>query len=356
MNTRITKDLDKAKALYKDLRLAEAYPILRRLYDRLPFSYLPEHAEYFGMFIRTLFELGKESELEFYANEFEKISKKDKSPLIRYHTVYAMIELEKYPQSYAITEVENIIRIADTEELKTKAKFLLAHLFDKFGRSADEIIGLISHIDRPKDESLSMFWETWQIKKLRLQNKPSEARKHILELLKQENILKEWYTAFILRVNLCGTYLDEKDIESAKLCFSEIVKLAEEKPLKTCLSKVEMLEKLIWAPNTLSPITVKHSKEGSVVSCSGRTIQLSQKNAAEKVLQLMLKKGFINKDMIVKTLYDREYSSDKDDKLIYYHMYGVRDLLNQVGLPRNSIENKDSVYKLTTEVILENEK
>ena len=106
----------------------------------------------------------------------------------------------------------------------------------------------------------------------------------------------------------------------------------------------------------MSPITVKHSKEGSLVSCSGRTIQLCQKNAAEKVLQLMLKKGFINKDMIVKTLYDRSYSAENDDKLIYYHMYGVRDLLNQVGLPRNSIENKDSIYKLTPEVILENEK
>ncbi len=356
MNTRITKDLDKAKALYKELKIAEAYPLFRRFYDRLPFTFLPEHAECFGMFIRILFELGKQSELEFYASEFEKISKREQSPLIRYQTVYAMTELGKYPVSYAIRETEDVIRVADSDELKVKAKFLLAHIFDKFSRPADEIISLISHIEKPKDPGLAIYWETWQVKKLRFQKKYPEARALIEKLLNQKEIQQDWYTSFTLKIYLCGTYLDENNPEAAKAHLKEIEILVDEKPLKTCILQKEAIEERIWDRSTLAPITVKNTKEKSVISCGGRSIELNQKNAAEKVLQLMLKKGFINKDMIVKTLYDRAYASEKDDKLIYYHIYGVRDLLNQVGLPRNTIENKDSVYKLNTEVILEEQK
>lgn len=354
MNQRILQDLGKAKALYSELRLAEVYPLLKRFFDRLPFKYEPEHAEYFGMFVRTLFELGKESELQFYALEFEKIAKKDQDPWVRYHTVYAMTELGKYPANYSIREVEDIIRTS-SGLLKTKAKFLLAHFYDIFARSSDDMIVLLEHIERPEDPELARFWETWAVRKLRFQKKFSIAKQKILLLLEEKEIKEDWYTSFTLQVYLCGTYLDMKEMESAKKQLELVKKLVEIHPLRTCLSQCQFLEDRLWGSEAMNPITLKQSEEGKTIVCGGRNLKLQEKSAAEKVLQLMLMKGFIDKEMIVKTLYDRKYASEKDDKLIYYHIHGVRDLLTQVGLPRDVVENKDSGYQLKTEVILEEE-
>ena len=59
METKIQKELEKAKEYFYQLKLAEAYSILRRYFDRLPFKPEPQHGEYMGMFIRVLSELGK---------------------------------------------------------------------------------------------------------------------------------------------------------------------------------------------------------------------------------------------------------------------------------------------------------
>ncbi len=353
MNHRILKDLENAKILYDSLRLSEVYPLLKRFYDSLPFRYVPEHGEYFGMFVRTLYELGKESELQFYALELEKIAKKNQDPVVRYHTVYAMTELGKYPPNYAIKEVEEIIRVAEDETLRLKAKFLLAHLYDKFDHSADEMITLINHIEKPVDPALARFWETWQIKKLRFQKKFNEAIELIQRLSLDPSFQKDWYTFFNLKVYLCGTYLDMKEMEKAEEALNEIKKMVDEKPLKTCLMQFERQESRLWSAQTLSPINLKVEDNRTTISCGQRSFVLEEKNAAEKILSLMLKNGFVDKEMIIQAVYHRAYQSEKDDKLVYYHIYGVRDILNQVGLPRTVVESKDAGYQLKTQVILQ---
>ena len=72
MGPKLHTQLEEAKACFYSWRLVEAYNILRRYFDRLPFQPEPEHAEYIGLFVRTLAELGKDYELKFYVTELER--------------------------------------------------------------------------------------------------------------------------------------------------------------------------------------------------------------------------------------------------------------------------------------------
>ena len=73
MEEKSSKELEKAKEHFHKGKLLEAYNILRRYYDRLPFKPEKAHAIYIGMFMRVLSELGKRNELNFYMLALEKL-------------------------------------------------------------------------------------------------------------------------------------------------------------------------------------------------------------------------------------------------------------------------------------------
>src|SRR5687768_15731174 len=93
MESKNQKQLEEAKALFYAWRLVEAYNIFRRYFDRLPFKPERAHAEYIGMFVRTLVELGKDYELKFYVAELERWHEKARLPEIAYPLAFVYYHL-----------------------------------------------------------------------------------------------------------------------------------------------------------------------------------------------------------------------------------------------------------------------
>ena len=77
---------------------------------------------------------------------------------------------------------------------------------------------------------------------------------------------------------------------------------------------------------------------------------LTGNTAMEKLLLLLLKKKFVNKENIVKRIYARNYDSERDDKLIYYQIHSLRKRLSEIGLPSEAIRSKGNGYRLVPAV------
>ena len=106
MDSKTHKQLEEAKGYFYLGRLLEAYGILRRYFDRLPFKPEKGHAEYIGIFARVLLELGKENDLKFYMVELERLYQKSREPAIAYPlaVVYAYLSAPKMESAKAVLE------------------------------------------------------------------------------------------------------------------------------------------------------------------------------------------------------------------------------------------------------------
>src|SRR4051812_46493744 len=87
MKTKIEDQLEEAKAHFYAWRMLDAYNLFRRFFDRLPFQPDPRHAEYIGIFVRILGELGRISELKFYVAALERQYAREKNPVIGFALV-----------------------------------------------------------------------------------------------------------------------------------------------------------------------------------------------------------------------------------------------------------------------------
>src|SRR4051794_14571384 len=94
MDSKILKQLEAAKGHFYAWRMAEAYALFRRFFDRLPFQPSVEHARYLPLFIRVLAELGKLGELEFYIGELEKLHQRSADPILAYTLGVAYLNSE----------------------------------------------------------------------------------------------------------------------------------------------------------------------------------------------------------------------------------------------------------------------
>ena len=100
MESKIHKQLEEAKSHFYAWRMLDAYNILRRFFDRLPFQPDPRHAEYIGIFVRVLGELGRTSELKFYVATLERHYERNKNPVIGYALIVVYMNLsEARPES-----------------------------------------------------------------------------------------------------------------------------------------------------------------------------------------------------------------------------------------------------------------
>src|SRR4051812_40813992 len=113
--------LEEARALFYSWRLMDAYNILRRFFARLPFQPQKEHAEYIGMFARTLAELGKTRELQFHMSELERLYRKTKSPYITYQLAYVYRYVPEANLKESKLMLEELLRDADAKEFHVKA-------------------------------------------------------------------------------------------------------------------------------------------------------------------------------------------------------------------------------------------
>ena len=117
-------------------------------------------------------------------------------------------------------------------------------------------------------------------------------------------------------VGLAILYLQRNDAERASGIIQEIKKLFEGRHFKSIQVQLRSLESRLGEKDGLGVIHVAPGKGDSVVTYDNRTLLLKNESPSEKLLLLLAKRKFSDKANIVKTLYDRQYDGEQDDKLI----------------------------------------
>ena len=164
------KYLAQAELHYHAGRIPEAYGTLRRFYDRLPFQQTPEHAKYLGYFIRSLLEMGKEFELNFYLREIERIHATRPTPETTF--MLAVVYLFGAPHQYkkAKPMFATLAVESAPKEVQIRARMFLADcLLDEGDVAAARTV--IDASPEPDDIHLKRLLAIWNGVVLRKEHK-----------------------------------------------------------------------------------------------------------------------------------------------------------------------------------------
>ena len=242
MVTRAHKQLEEARALFHLGRLGEAYNILRRYFDRLPF--LPEkgHAEYIGIFARILLELGKEYELKFYMGELERHYEKSHDPSIAYPlaVVYAYLSEPKMETAKAV--LEEILRNPAAAEYHAKAKMMLADYYER----KDDIAAcrrIVDSIDHTPDNTTALLVEVWRGVVLLREGKYEEALSQLRSVTRDLSFETDWYVYFSAELNIAMILIEQGKMDEAKSVITEVKKIFEGRPFKSTQIQISALER-----------------------------------------------------------------------------------------------------------------
>jgi DNA-binding winged helix-turn-helix (wHTH) protein len=350
MNEKLNRQLLEAKEHYYALRLVEAYNIWRRYFDRIPFQIDREHAEYIGMFVRVLTELGKAHELKFYVPELERHYEKTKDPAIGFALGIVYRNLPDPRAESARRVFEEVIRHPEAGPYVAKAKMLLAHYYDWKSGDTAACRQLIDSIPEPEDPSIRLLWRIWQAKILRDEKRFDEAQAVLEEVLGTATLETDWYAHYSAKVVLAILFIKRDDLQSASRVVAEVRRLFEGRNFKSLRIQMEELEKQLREKSTLGVVQFVSRPEGSVFIYQNRELKLKHESPAEKLLTLMIKRKILNKEGIVRQLYDRDYNGVEDDRLIYYHVHALRKRLQTIGIPGEAIVTEDEGYRFVPKV------
>jgi len=356
MDSQIINELERAKDYFYSWRLVEAYNILKRYFDRLPFKPEKAHATYISIFVRTLLELGKEYDLKFYMGELERHYERDNEPAVAYQlaVIYSYslnLDLKfSEPRNAAVQRMlDKILRDPKAEPYHIKAKMLLAshYLRQEDITACREII---RSIKEPEDVRLKRLLLVWQANIYRYEKKFERAEGILNEVLGEVDSQTDWYAYFYSQLILAMNHVDQGNFDQANRIADEIKKMFEGKHFKTVQHQLKELMSSLEKKTEFDTICVSNSKDEHFFTYENKKLALKGKTPSEKLFILLVKNKYLEKENIVNSLYTRKYNSKKDDKLIYSHIHSVRKKLQSLGLPKQAITSDGTGYRLLPKV------
>lgn len=350
MDSKIRKQLEEAKSFFVQLRLVEAYNILRRFYDRLPFEQSVEHAEYIGMFARILAELGKENDLRFYLGALEKLYEQCHSPALGYQLGFVYTYLRDPRQEDARRLFEEILKNPQAKQFHVKSKLMLADYYDAVKHDIGTCRQIIDSITEVEDSELAVLVEIWRAKVFKDERHYDLAEEKLKKILGQLLLPKDWYPFFSAQLILASLYITQKRFSEAEGLISEVRKTFETKRFKTLQEQISFLEKRIAEARRPAELCLTISDQDAKLGFENKNLILNSEVPADKLLMLLAKKGYLDKAFIVKNLFQKSYNGEQDDKLIYHAVHQARKRLQSVGIPKESVESIDKGYRFVPKV------
>jgi hypothetical protein len=353
MDNKTLQSLEQAKAHFYSLRLVDAYHILRRYFDRLPFKPEKEHAEYMGIFARTLVELGKENELKFYLGELEKLRVQFKSPLTTFQlaVVYGFLT-ESKPDMYRKL-LEEILRDPEAEPFHVKAKIDLARYYEIFEKDVGAIRRVIDSIHEVKDESLVPIVEIWRAYLPMLEKNYGESEEKLISILEKWSFEKHWYAHFSAKLILTLLYIDRKELDKAAPLLNELQVAFEGKKFRTITRQLETVTTAWNEATGMGKLILRKKDNVMTLVYQGKSMILNQRSMSDKLLLKLMEKNFLNKAFIAKNLFEKEYNAERDDKSIYYNIHLARKRLKDLGLPGEALVHDEMGYRLVPAIEIE---
>jgi tetratricopeptide (TPR) repeat protein len=350
MESKTKTDLEKAKALFYSWRLLEAYQIFRRYYDRLPFKPEPEHAEYIGMFTRTLLELGKDWELKFYMSELEKLYGKSKNPCVGFQLALIYCNGKNQDLKSAKIILDEIIKNISASEYHNKSKMLLAYYYDVVEKDVASCKKIIESIKDPVEPALKPLVEIWKGKVLADQGKYSESDVKLRSVMKSTSPKEDWYAHFWANQVLAYSYVEQNRLEDALELLNSVRNIFEAHQFKFVKGALNLLETAIKEKAAPPAVLLEKINNKVRVKSGNKSFDLNSKSLPDKLLLSMMKKKTINKAHIMKLLYEKVYDGTADDQTIGDHLKAVKKYLKELGLPEEAISIEDDKFNFVPEV------
>jgi len=350
MASNTLKNLEQAKAYFYSLRLVEAYNILRRYFDRLPFQPEPEHAEYIGMFARTLSELGKEYDLNFYLGELERLFEKMKSPEIAYQLSVVYLYLPEPRVEASKKLLDFVLKDPTAKSLHAKAKMMYADYYHSTQNDLGMCRMLIDSIGKVEDPHLQVLVDIWRAIILKDEGNLNEAEAVINKIL--AGVCKEsnWYAYFSARVIQALTLIKMEKREAALGVIHEVRAMFQGRACKSAMIQIQALESKLADDTKLNTLLLREKKGTLTISYENKSLTLDEKSPGDKLLLQLAKRGYLEKAFIVKSLYSRDYDAQRDDKVVYYQIHSLRKRLKTLGLPGDAVMRENGGYRLVPEV------
>ena len=343
------KFLAQAELHYHAGRIPEAYGILRRFYDRLPFQQTAEHAKYLGYFIRTLLEMGKAFELNFYLREIERIHETRPTPETTF--MLAVMYLFGAPHQYkkAKPMFASLVNEASSKEVQIRARMFLADCLLDDGDTAGAR-AVIDWCPKPDDIHLGRLLAIWHSVVLRRENKHEEAKRSLETLLTTFTVEEDWYGVFSAKLVLALVCVDLEDRKHANTLVEELRAIFVGKRFKRVEAQLRVLEERLEEKKWTEPLRILRDGKSTVLSYGARMMKLKQTHTTDKLLLHFVRRRSLDKEGIIRVVYGRRYRELSDDKLVYYHAHSLRKRLRMLGLPRDAVQTFGTGYRLLPEV------
>lgn len=341
--------LEKAKYLYGQLRLREAYREFRRCFDKLPLTITAVDLSYMGMFVRTLWELDKQEELEFYSRALEKWHAQAPSVELTYALAVAYLggTIDRHRRCREL--LEDVIRKSPPGNLRARAKMLLANVLSTRDLEEGTVRTLVESLfDEPLDEELEILAEIWLTLMFFDEGKKTLAFIRLQNLVTAVATEDLWYASFSCRYHSADLLQREGLQEQANQILSELKGMYQDKPVATIHRRVRALEQRLIELDPQHHLTL----EGPKLTYRQRSLELDPHGSLSRLLEAFVSKQEMNKEELTLTLQGRPYQGKGDDERIYSSIHRLRKKLMELGLPGHTIQGcRKRGYRLQLQIM-----
>lgn len=351
MKSEISPDLKRAQELYYELRLNEAYPLFKNAFNEMSIEKSCEHVEFFSLFIRTLYELGKDDDLKNYRKKLTSISEKKRTPELDYQVALSYLTQDSGDLNLALSIFEGILFRTQDLNLIARTKMGLATCHDILSRDwkiCDSIINSIK-VDG-LDPYLKDLVSVWKAKILRDAGQNDEAERALGTFLATVKSDFHWHAYLSGKVILGGVYLRQERFERLLSIIKEVRAYCDKYPLRTIKRQIDHLADQIKGHEHSVPLVWERNRNFSVLKYEGKILQLTGDKPWQRLLLSLIREKVLPKQEIIQRLYRRKYRSKTDDKLIYGQLHLLKKHLLKLGFSQKSITKESFGYRWVPEV------
>jgi hypothetical protein len=349
MDTRKKQQLELAKSYCYSWRILDAYSIFRRYFDQIPFRAEEEHAEYIGLFVRVLLELGRENELKFYMGHLERWYEQKGTPGLGYQLAYIYMNLKEPRKEAARRIFEKLIADPAAADFHVKANIMLVWYYLEAG-VLPTASRLIDAIGRPEEVSLRHIVYIWRAIIRRHEKRFEEGIALLKTVLEEARPGEDWYTYFSAKIALARIFIEQQAIQPANEILDELRHNIHGKRFKSIQVQLDHLNTLIQKHGGLGTLYLKQSGKDHWLTYRNRSIRVNGASPPGRFLLMLVKRKFLNKGNIAEKLLGRPYDAQRDDKLIYSYVILARHRLKTLGLPPAAIARRKAGYRLLPRV------
>lgn len=351
MTPHVQNQLADAVEHYKKLNLEPSCFLFSEVFRSLSNEELMNQVSTLSLYIRTLYELGKDDELEQLRLRLEAISGWQSRAELLYPLALSLLT-RNTPQ---LKEAKKLFEIALSQtsepDLVARNKMGLATCLDILTGDYHSYEATIRSIDQKQIERyLCDLVSVWKGKILRDSGRHEEAEKFLGSLIAKVQPCFNWHAYLSAKIILGGVYLRQEKYDRLLSVIKEVRAYCDRYPLRTIRRQMDHLADQIKGQEKRPQLFWKKSGKMKVLRYQDQVLSLTGDQPWQKLLISLISKKILPKNEIIRKLYKRNYHPKKDDKIIYGQLHLIKKHLMKLGLSQKSVTKDAAGYRWNEEV------